>query len=152
MASCAVCELPIVRGQRFLLDGTEVFHAACASNSYRSKLSITTAKLRETEARLEDTRRAAARTEVELNVQRNLATSRHAEVVQLEYSVSQARAQQAAHEQARFEVEAQLRAARAEIAVLKADAAARSSENRQVADPAQDDSALRFSLLELDAE
>lgn len=151
MASCAVCLLPIVRGQRFLLEGTEVFHATCASNSYRSKQSITDAKMRELEAQLADTRRAAARTEGELNVQRNLATSRHAEVVQLNAIAQEARDVRIAHEQARFEAEAQLRAARTEIAALKAELAARSSENTLSADPAQDDAtAIRFKLLELD--
>lgn len=152
MASCAACLQPILRAQRFVLDGTEVFHAACVGQTYRSKQRLSEAKQRETEAALADTRRAAARTETELNVQRNLATSRHAEVVQLEYAVAQVRQQLAVQEQARYEVEAQLRAARAEVAALKVEAAARSSENRQSADPGVDDSALRFSLLELDAE
>jgi len=85
MATCAVCQSPIVEPQKFVIDGTEVLHRACAlsgqltvlqrtqqalanaqhaeSNAhrhlieYRSKISILEGKVREHETDLERVQR-----------------------------------------------------------------------------------------------
>ena len=144
MASCAACLSPIVNGQRFVLDRTEVFHATCAGQAYRSQLRLA-------EQQLADTRRAAARVEADANRLRNDAVSAQARAAILEG--------QLAAEQTRRQLEVErgsarsdeLRAARAEIAALRVELAA--LKTTPVAEEqGLDASALRFSLLELDRD
>ena len=153
MASCAACLQPLLRSQRFLLDGTEVFHAACIGRAYLSKLKLAEQRVRDLEAQVADTRRAAARVEAETNRLRNEATSKAAEVcvlegrisgvrVELELTQERLRARQDELQGARN----QNAALRAEIAKLQADAGISSDEPEKDTDA----SAIRFGLLELD--
>lgn len=151
MASCAACLQPILRAQRFVLDGTEVFHAACIGQSYRSKLKISEQRARELEAQLADTRRAAARVEAEASRLRNEVTSRGAEVISLTGMLSGARQQLFTAQDARVALQDELQVARSQNAALRAELAAVKQE--RVTEPQgedQDASVQRFKMLELD--
>jgi len=149
MASCAACLQPIYHAQRFALDGTEVFHAACLGQAYRSKLRIAEQRTRELESQLADTRRAAARVEAETNRLRNEATSRGAEVITLTSLLSGHR-DQLALAQERLQVrQDELQGARNQNAALRAELSQRVEHKAEEA-PVEDSTALRFKLLELD--
>lgn len=149
MASCAACLQPIVHGQRFVLDGTEVFHGRCAGHSYRSKGRLAEARARELEAQLADTRRSAARVEVDVNRLRNEAVSAQAQVCVLEGRVAGLQAQRDLDAERHAARADELRAARNEIAALRIELAAL----RPASAPADEDadaSVQRFKMLELD--
>ncbi len=150
MASCAACLQPILRSQQFVLDDTEVFHRACVGQRYRSKLRIAEERARTLEAQLADTRRAAARTEVELNQERNAATSRGAEVISLTAMLSGHRTQLFASEDRLLAVQNELRASRAETAALRAELATVKPEAPAKQEDDLDASVQRFRMLELD--
>ena len=149
MASCAVCLQPIVRGQRFLLDRTEVFHATCVGQSYRSQMRLAEQRAEELERQLADTRRAAARVELDVNRLRNEAMTAQSRVIVLEG--------QLAGEQTRRQLEVErgvargdeLRVARTEIATLRAELATLKTAEEPV-DQDVDATVQRFRMLELD--
>lgn len=152
MASCAACLQPILRAQRFLLDGTEVFHAQCVGQAYRSKLRLAEQRGWDLERQLNDTRRAAARVESEANRHRNDAMTAQARAVVLEGRIAgllHERELSAARLDAHLE---ELRAARNEVAALRRELAAlRPSESEsERADADLDATAQRFRMLELD--
>lgn len=153
MASCAACLRPLLRSERFLLEGTEVFHAACLGQAYRSKLRIAEQRTRELEAQLGDTRRAAARVEAEAGRFRNEATARAAEVISLEGRLAGARAElDLAQERLRSRQD-ELQGARNQNAALRAELATVKQE--RVEDKHEDDrdaSVIRFSLIELERD
>lgn len=163
-SSCAICEGPIPNGSKFYLLGSEVVHRACARNG----LPTSGWKLRKQVAELQ--RQAAAsdaellRTQVERGqLQRELMTARQ-QLERLEASAEvhrQARRQRDVAQRA-LEVSQEqlaqatreLEQARAQIAQLTRDAANASSRTAEstTSTPANiDDTALRFSLLEIDA-
>lgn len=150
MASCAACLSPILNSQRFLLDGTEVFHQACIGRAYISKLKLAEQRVRELEAQLADARRAASRVESETNRLRNEVTSRQAaalvqgarlEVVrgELEGMRSRSRADELQG------MRNQNIALREEIAQFKVQGGISSEPEKT-----EDDTVMRFRLLELD--
>ena len=149
MATCAACLQAIVRAERFMLDDTEVFHARCVGMSYRSKLRITEGKVRELEAQVADTRRAAARVEVEANRLRNDAASARAQAIMLEgrLAATQARSDQD-HERLAARDE-ELREARRQLASLRSDLVALRPQEGSTAE-AEDATVQRFRNLELD--
>jgi hypothetical protein len=51
MAICAVCQQPIVTPDRFVIDGTEVMHRACARTGQRTVLQRALVKLADAESR-----------------------------------------------------------------------------------------------------
>ena len=149
MATCAACLQPIVRSQRFLLDGTEAFHAQCVGQAYRSKLRITEQRGFALERQLEDTRRAAARVEVEANRLRNELTSAKSQVVVLEGRLAGERGLRDAAMARMDAKDDELRAARREIAELRAELAALKPETGAASDDI-DATVQRFKMLELD--
>jgi chromosome segregation ATPase len=153
MASCAACLQPILRAERFVLDGTEVFHAACLGQAYRSKLRRAEQCNRELESQLADTRRSAARVEAETNRLRNDATSRAAAACVLEGRVSGLQAQLELAQERLQVAHGELQGARNQNAALRTELSAlRSSETEgQKSENADlDATSLRFRLLELD--
>lgn len=154
MAQCAACLQPIARGEQFALDGTEVFHRACVRQSYRSKLKVAEQTARDAEARLADTRAAAARVEAEVNTQRNLAMQRQAQVIQLQGELHRARAAAEIQEEYRRAAEGVARDLQAILASTRAELAAERAANRPQPEekPTEDLDAtsLRFKMLELD--
>lgn len=149
MASCAACLEPILRSQQFVLDGTEVFHRACAGQAYRSRLRIAEQRVRELEAQVADTRRAAARVEADTNRLRNEVTSKGAEVIQMVGTLSEARALLISARERLQATEGALQSAYNENAALRAELAAFKPE----ASKAQEDvdaTVQRFRMLELD--
>jgi chromosome segregation ATPase len=153
MASCAACLQPLYTSQRFVLDGTEVFHAACAGQAYRSKLRISEQRVRELESQLADTRRAAARVEAETSRLRNEVTSRTAEVITLTGLVAGHRSQLVLAQERLQGREDELRASRnesaamrVELATVKRDAVPADAAHESDADA----SVQRFRMLELD--
>jgi chromosome segregation ATPase len=152
MASCAACLQPLYTSQRFLLEGTEVFHAACAGQAYRSKLRMAEQRNRELEAQLADTRRAAARVEAETGRLRNEVTSRTAEVITLTGMVAGHRSQLLLAQERLQAREDELRASRAESTALRVELATVKREAPAAAEPESDldASVQRFKMLELD--
>ena len=150
MASCAACLQPILRSQQFVLDDTEVFHRACVGQRYRSKQRIADQRVRDLEAQLADTRRAAARAEVDLNQERNQSTSRGAEVISLTAMLSGTRTQLFATEDRLAATRNELSAARAETAAVRAELATVKPEAPTKQEDDLDASAQRFRMLELD--
>lgn len=150
MASCAACLQPLLRSQRFVLDGTEVFHAACIGQAYCSKLRMAEQTARDLEAKLADTRRSAARVEAETNRLRNEAMSRAAEVIGLEGRMTGIRAElDLAQERLRAR-QNELQGERNQNASLRAELA--SVRHERVEEQADDVDATvqRFRMLELD--
>jgi len=149
--SCAACLRPLLRSERFLLEGTEVFHAACLGQAYRSKLRIAEQRTRELEAALADTRRAAARVEAEAGRFRNEATARAAEVISLEGRLAGARAElDLAQERLRSRQD-ELQGARNQNAALRAElVTAKGDAPSDQKDADVDASVQRFKMLELD--
>lgn len=149
MASCAACLRPIVNGQRFVLDGTEVFHGQCAGQAYRSRGRLAEQRQRDLEAQLADTRRAAARVELEANRLRNEAVSAQAQVCVLEARVAGLQTHRELDAERHAARGNELRAAHAEVAALRAELAALKPAS---AEPESDldASAQRFKMLELD--
>ena len=149
MAFCAACLQPIVHGQRFVLDGTEVFHGQCAGQAYRSRGRLAEQRERNLEDQLADTRRAAARVEAEANRLRNESVSAQAQVVVLEGRVAGLQAQRELDAERHAARGDELRAARAEVAALRAELAAVKPAPAE-AETDLDASAQRFRMLELD--
>jgi chromosome segregation ATPase len=150
MASCAACLQPILQAQHFVLDGTEVFHRACAGQAYRSKLRIAEQRGFDLERHLADTRRAGARVEAELNRERNQATSRGAEVITLTSMLSGTRSQLFAAQDRLQATQEALQASQVEVAGLRAELATVKQEAPVERGDDLDASAQRFRLLELD--
>jgi len=151
MASCAACLQPIYQAQRFVLDGTEVFHAACLGQAYRSKLRMAEQRARELEAQVADTRRAAARVESETGRLRNESMSRAAEVISLEGRLAGVRAELELSQERLTARQGELQGARNQNAALRAELAAVKQE--RVEDKREDEvdaSVQRFKMLELD--
>jgi chromosome segregation ATPase len=151
MASCAACHQPLLNSQRFLLEGTEVFHAACVGRAYMSKLRVAEQRVRELEAQVADTRRAAARVEAETNRLRNESTSRAAEVCVLEGRLSGARAElELTNERLRARQD-ELQGARNQNIALRAELAkVQVAEVQPEPEKEADPTSVRFGLLELD--
>lgn len=154
MAQCAACLQPITRGEQFALDGTEVFHRACVRQAYRSKLKIAEQSVRDLEARLADTRTAAARVEAEANLHRSLARQHHGDLTRVT-AEAQRNAQEVYAERGyRLEAERALAAVAAERDGLRRELAAERAANRPQPEekPTEDLDATsqRFRMLELD--
>jgi len=150
MASCAACLQPIYQAQRFVLDGTEVFHAACLGQAYRSKLRMAEQRSRELEAKLADTRQAAARVEVEANRLRNVVMSRAAEVIGLEGRMAGVRAElDLAQERLRAR-QNELQGAHNQNAALRVELATVRQERVEERDDDVDATIQRFRMLEMD--
>ena len=149
MASCAACLRPVVHAQRFVLDGTEVFHAGCVGQAYRSKLRMAEQRTRELESQLADTRRAAARVETETNRLRNESVSAQAQVAILEGRIAGLQTQREFDAERHAARADELRAARNEVAALRIELAALKPTDTQAEDDA-DASVQRFKMLELD--
>jgi chromosome segregation ATPase len=150
MASCAACLQPLLRSQRFVLDGTEVFHAACIGRAYCSKLRMAEQTARDLEVKLADTRRAAARVEAETSRLLNQSMSRAAEVIGLEGRLAGVRAElDLAQERLRARQD-ELQGTRNQNAALRTELA--SVRHERVEERADDvDAAVqRFRMLELD--
>lgn len=151
MASCAACLQPILRAHRFVLEGTEVFHAQCAGQTYRSKQRITEAKVRELEVQLADTRRAASRIEEAANRYRNEATSKSAAAIAEGARLAAVRGELALANELLRATQAELQAARSGYIAIRAELeAAKKSTNDEGQKDDVDASALRFKMLELD--
>jgi chromosome segregation ATPase len=150
MASCAACLQPIMRGQLFSLDGTEVFHRSCIGSSYRSKLRLAEQRGLDLERQLNDTRRAAARVEAEANRLRNEATSVRAQVAVLEGRVAGLQAQRELDAESILSRSNELRAARVEIASLRSELASLRPQEDRDSEGDLDATAQRFKMLELD--
>jgi chromosome segregation ATPase len=150
VASCAACLGPILRAQRFVLEGTEVFHAACVGQAYRSRLRIAEQRARELEVQLADTRRSAARVEAEAGRLRNESTSRGAEVIALEGLLAGTRAQLGLAEERLQARQGELQGARNQNAALRAELATMKQEAPAEQEGDLDASAQRFRMLELD--
>lgn len=150
MASCAACLQPIYQAQRFVLDGTEVFHAACLGQAYRSKLRIAEQRSRELEAQLADTRRAAARVEAETSRLRNESMSRAAEVISLEGRLAGVRAELALAQERLTARQGELQGARNQNAALRAELATAKQGEVETTQDEVDASVQRFKMLELD--
>jgi len=131
-----------------MLDGTEVFHEQCVGQAYRSKLRLAEQRSLDLERQLNETRRAAARAENEANVQRNLASTRHAALIQMTAITQEAQRQLTWEEQVRTETQNALRVAQAELAALRVELAAHHQETGE--EEVADATAMRFKLLELD--
>lgn len=132
-----------------MLDGTEVFHAQCAGQAYRSKQRITEQRGFDLERQLNDTRRAAARVEADAGRLRNEAVSAQAQVAVLEGRVAAEQQRRELLVQAHEARGDELRAARREIAALRSELAAHKVAESQ--DDAEVDAAVqRFKMLELD--
>lgn len=151
MASCAACLQPILRAQRFVLDGTEVFHAACAGQAYRSKLRMSEVRVRELEDQLASTRQAAARVESEANRLRNESTSHAAKLTIAESRLATTRAELELAQERLQATQVELQAARSGYIALRAEleAVKRGPPPEEQKDDL-DASALRFKMLELD--
>lgn len=150
MASCAACLDPILNSQRFLLDGTEVFHAECIGRSYISKLKLAEQRVRELEVQVADAQRS--RVESDANRIRNEVTRRQASALvhnariealrsELDLELARSRSFQNELQGSRN----QNIALREEIAQLKSHGEI-SSEPEKV----EDDAVMRFRMLELD--
>lgn len=153
MANCAACLQPLLRSQRFVLEGTEVFHAVCIGLAYASKLKVSEERMRELERQLTETRRAAARVEAETNRLRNESNSRQAELIVIEGRVAGLRAELELAQERLSSRQAELQGARnqnaelrAEIVKLQADAGISTETEKNDVDA----SVQRFRLLELD--
>jgi capsule polysaccharide export protein KpsE/RkpR len=149
MASCAACLRPIVHAHQFVLDGTEVFHRQCAGQAYRSKLRLAEQRACDLEAQLADTRRAAARVEVETHRLRNEVTAQMASVVTLEGRLAERRTQLDLAQDRLQATRSDLQAARNEAAALRAELAALKPAE-QSPDEDVDATVQRFKMLELD--
>jgi len=150
MASCAACLQPIYRAQRFLLEGTEVFHAACIGQAYRSKLRMAEQLVRELEAQVAGTRRAAARVEAETSRLRNEVTSRGAEVISLEGRLAGVRAELDLSQERLTARQGELQGARNQNAAMRAELAAVKQGEVETTQDEVDASVQRFRMLELD--
>lgn len=150
MASCAVCMRSIAAGEQFVLEDTEVMHRSCAPQSYRSRLRLHEQRMRELEQQVADTRRAITRIETEAARQSKELNIKRAQVVGLQVRERVARIE---IEDARQRLQAsqdETAAARREVASLREELAAlRPGSSDAVADDA---SAIRFALLELDGD
>jgi len=150
MASCAACLQPIYQAQRFVLDGTEVFHAACLGQAYRSKLRMAEQRSRELEAQFADTRQAAARVEAEASRLRNESMSRAAEVIGLEGRLAGVRAElDLAQERLRAR-QNELQGAHNQNAALRVELATVRQERVEERNDDVDATIQRFRMLELD--
>jgi chromosome segregation ATPase len=121
-----------------------VFHADCAKHAYRSKLKLAEQRNRELESQLADTRRAAARVEIEANHLRNETTS-------LSIQLDNARGQLAIADdrlQAHWD---DLQAVRSQNAALRTELTAIKTERQEQKQDGEIDGAAesRFKLLEL---
>jgi chromosome segregation ATPase len=151
MASCAACLQPLYTSQRFVLDGTEVFHAQCLGQAYRSRLRMAEQRGRELEAQLADTRRAAARVEAETGRLRNEVISRGAEVIALTGLLSGHRDQLALAQERLQARQGELQGARNQNAALRAELAAAKQEAPGATSVDEVDASVqRFKMLELD--
>lgn len=149
MASCASCLQSIIHGQAFVLDGTEVFHRACAGQAYRSRGRLAEQRQRDLEAQLADTRRAAARVEADANRLRNEAVSAQAQVCVLEGRIAGLQAQRELDADRHAARADELRVARNEIAALRIELASLKPAASEP-EPDLDASVQRFKMLELD--
>lgn len=153
MASCAACLQPLLTSQRFLLDGTEVFHASCIGRAYASKLKVAEQRVRELELQLTQTRRSAARVEVEANRLRNETASRHAEQFVLAGRVDNLQ-RELDLAQERLEMKlGELQGGRNQNAALRAEIVKVQGEAGISPESEADDtdaSEIRFKLLEMD--
>jgi chromosome segregation ATPase len=149
MASCAACLQPLLNAQPFVLDGTEVFHRACARNAYRSKLRLSEQRTRELEAQVTATRSSAARVEAEAHQLRNDVAHRSAEICQLEAQLAGVRYDLAIAQERLQARQGELQGARNQLAALRVELEQKVEQEPQEA-PAEDSTALRFRLLELD--
>ena len=155
-ATCATCARPIATGQKWGTQGTEIFHAECMRDAYRSKLRIAETEKANALAReadvvrqLAETRRAAARVEAEANQLRNELAGTRAKVLILEGQAAQARYDvEVAQERAATRL-AELQGARNQVVTLQGEIAKAKPEEVQV-DQDEDASATRFKMLELD--
>ena len=148
MASCAACLQSLLKSQRFVLDGTEVFHAACIGQAYRSKLKISEQRERELERQLADTRRSAQRIEAEAHQLRNDVASRSAEAYRLEALLASVRSDLALAQERLQARQGELQGARNQLAAVRAELA--QGQQEPAAPEVEDSTALRFKLLELD--
>lgn len=156
MATCAACSRPIVTGQEWGTQGTEIFHRSCLRDAYRSKLRVAETEKMNALAReadvvrqLAETRRAAARVETEANQLRNELAGARAKVLILEGQAAQARSDVGiAQERAEIRL-AELQGARNQVVALQAEIAKAKPEEVRV-DQDEDASATRFKMLELD--
>lgn len=156
MATCAACSRPIVTGQKWGTQGTEIFHEGCLRDAYRSKLRIAETQAANAVAReadvarqLADTRRSAARVEAEANQLRNELAGTRAKVLILEGQAAQARYDvEVAQERAATRL-AELQGARNQVVTLQGEIAKAAPKEAPV-DQDEDASATRFKMLELD--
>lgn len=164
-ATCAACDAPIDRGDKFVISGTEVFHRrkACVNRIANSRL---------TRARMEIEKHRNARVKAEDEVRRAVEIAenmvdvgrRSVESVETMEEVvkSERAARRAADESATLRKETldtmreqharvshELAVARAQVRELQA-AAETASRPSQTADTTTDDMALRFSLMEFE--
>lgn len=149
MVSCAACLQPLLKSQRFLLDGTEVFHAGCVGRAYHSKLRVAEQRVRELELQLEATRRSAARVEVESNRYRNESAERMAAQLVAEGRAAALRAELDATRERLQIRQDELQGARNQNAALRAELGQAKPEPQE-AKTELDASVQRFGLLELD--
>lgn len=128
MATCAICRGPVLRGERFLVDDTEVVHRACASSG-RPTLNW---QLRN-----------------ELEQQRVATAQRDGRIVTLETSLGAAQTATRTTRTALTAQQAEVRRLQQEVQRLTAELATRRTEPPQTHDtPDLDGAATRFSLLE----
>lgn len=147
-ASCAACLLPIVRGQRFLVEGTEVFHARCVGQSYRSRLRLSEQRVRELESQLSGTRRAASRVESEANRLRNEVASAQARALILEGQVARLQAQRELDVDRMAASGDELRATRNELASVRLELEA--FRPKDMVEDDVDATVQRFKMLEFE--
>lgn len=132
-----------------MLDGTEVFHARCVGQSYRSALRLAEAKARELQDRLDETRRAAARVEAEANRLRNEVASQRQRVIEAEARSVNALALADNDRGLVAALRQELADARAREGRLRAELVALRPQEAEATDD-RDATVERFRLLELD--
>jgi len=150
MASCAACLQPLLRSQRFVLEGTEVFHAACLGQAYRSRLKMSEQRERELERQLADTRRAAQRVEAEAHQLRNDVAIRSADVYRLEAQLANVRSELELTQERLQARQGELQGARNQLGALRAEVAQKAAQEPEAQPEVEDSTVLRFKLLELD--
>ena len=162
MATCAACARPIVKPQRFVIDGTEVFHATCIGRAYMSKLRIAEQRVREYESQAFQVRAAATAAENELHRLRTQLAMQEAKAIVTDGQVHLLRAElELAHERLET-VMGELQGARNRN-IAQRDELARAAAQPprpQAGEPAvmgkeedpqeEESSTKRFKLLELD--
>lgn len=169
-ASCAACLLPIAKGDKFVLSGTEVFHGRCTmrvgtTRSIRARLELRVIEVERdlslVRDQLENQRTATAsereiarRTERERDgIDRELRVARAARDAALRdstYWQERGRAEKADGDRLAAALRADLARARADLAAAQARRPLEPTEGQQVAKEDRDATEIRFSLLELD--